>query len=135
MQKKYSNFTVINKKNSGYGDSMNQGLEKAKGEYIGIVESDDFIELNAFEKLYNLAKKTSADIVKANYFYHSKNGDELHKVVKNQKPNIPFTLADDPSILLEEPGIWSAIYRREFLKENNIKFLLNVKRDLLQIVL
>lgn len=120
--KKYSNFTVINKKNSGYGDSMNQGLEKAKGEYIGIVESDDFIELNAFEKLYNLAKKTSADIVKANYFYHSKNGDELHKVVKNQKPNIPLTLADDPSILLEEPGIWSAIYRREFLKENNIKF-------------
>ena len=51
---------------------MNQGLEKAKGEYIGIVESDGFIELNAFEKLYNLAKKTSADIVKANYFYHSK---------------------------------------------------------------
>ena len=49
--KKYSNFIVINKKNSGYGDSMNRGLEKASGEYIGIVESDDFIEFNAFKEL------------------------------------------------------------------------------------
>lgn len=120
--KKYPNFVVINKQNSGYGDSMNRGLEKAKGEYVGIVESDDFIESDAFEKLYNLAKKNQADIVKANYFYHSKDGDELHKVVKSQRLNTPQNLADDPSILLEEPGIWSAIYRREFLKESNIKF-------------
>lgn len=120
--KKYPNFAVINKKNSGYGDSMNRGLEKATGEYIGIVESDDFIELNAFKELYNLAKKTSADIVKANYFYHTDAGDEIHKVIKNQKLNAPLLLADDSSILLEEPGIWSAIYRRDFLNKNNIRF-------------
>ena len=76
--KKYSNFVVINKQNSGYGDSMNKGLEKATGEYIGIVESDDFIESDAFKKLYELAHKTKADIVKTNYFYHSKDGDVLH---------------------------------------------------------
>ena len=120
--KEYSNFVVINKKNSGYGDSMNRGLGKAKGEYISIVESDDFIEPGAFEELYDLAKKNQADIVKANYYHHSKGSDELHKVVKNQKLNTPLTLADDTSILLEEPGIWSAIYRREFLEENKIKF-------------
>ena len=56
------NIIVINKKNSGYGDSMNCGLRKAVGEYIGIVESDDFIDPDAFEKLYSLAKKTDADI-------------------------------------------------------------------------
>lgn len=120
--KKYQNFVVINKKNSGYGDSMNRGLEKATGEYIGIVESDDFIELNAFEELYNIAKKTSADIVKANYFYHTDAGDEIHRVIKSQKLNAPLLLADDSSILLEEPGIWSAIYHRDFLNKNNIRF-------------
>jgi glycosyltransferase involved in cell wall biosynthesis len=45
----------IDKPNSGYGISMNQGLDKAQGEYIGIVESDDFIKPEMFEELYNLA--------------------------------------------------------------------------------
>ena len=39
-----SRIKIINKKNSGYGDSMNLGLDMAKGKYIGIVESDDYIE-------------------------------------------------------------------------------------------
>lgn len=120
--KNNSNIVVINKKNSGYGDSMNRGLEAATGEYIGIVESDDFIDQNGFEKLYELAKKTDADIVKANYYYHSEDKDEIHEVVKNQKTNKATTISDDYNILIEEPGIWSAIYRRDFLNENKIRF-------------
>lgn len=120
--KNHSNIVVINKKNSGYGDSMNRGLEAATGEYIGIVESDDFIDQNGFEKLYELAKKTDADIVKANYYYHSEDKDEIHEVVKNQKTNKATTISDDYNILIEEPGIWSAIYRRDFLNENKIRF-------------
>lgn len=120
--KNNSNIIVINKKNSGYGDSMNRGLETATGEYIGIVESDDFIDAEAFEKLYELAKKTDADIVKANYYYHSEKGDELHEVVREQKLRKAMTISDDYKILLEEPGIWSAIYRREFLNEKKIRF-------------
>ena len=120
--KNHSNIVVINKKNSGYGDSMNRGLEAATGEYIGIVESDDFIDQNGFEKLYELAKKTDADIVKANYYYHSEDKDEIHEVVKNQKTNKTTTISDDYNILIEEPGIWSAIYRRDFLNENKIRF-------------
>ena len=120
--KNNSNIVVINKKNSGYGDSMNRGLEAATGEYIGIVESDDFIDQNGFEKLYELAKKTDADIVKASYYYHSEDKDEIHEVVKNQKTNKATTISDDYNILIEEPGIWSAIYRRDFLNENKIRF-------------
>ena len=62
--KKDSRIIVINKKNSGYGDSMNQGLAKATGEYIAIVESDDYIDEDAWENLYKLAKKHNADIVR-----------------------------------------------------------------------
>ena len=120
--KNNSNIVVINKKNSGYGDSMNRGLETATGEYIGIVESDDFIDTEAFEKLYELAKKTDADIVKANYYYHSEKGDELHEVVREQKLRKAMTISEDYKILLEEPGIWSAIYRRDFLNKKKIRF-------------
>ena len=47
---------VISKQNSGYGASMNIGLETAKGEYVGIVESDDYVELNIFQTLYNITE-------------------------------------------------------------------------------
>ena len=120
--KNNSNIVVINKKNSGYGDSMNRGLEAATGEYIGIVESDDYIELDAFEKLYELAKKTEADVVKANYFYHSEKGDEKHEVVREQKLRKPMAISDDYKILIEEPGIWSGLYRRDFLNDKKIRF-------------
>ena len=103
---------------------MNKGLEKATGEYIGIVESDDFIESDAFKKLYELAHKTKADIVKTNYFYHSKDGDVLHEVIKNQKLGTPLSLADDTSILLEEPGSgrrFSAVNFCEKIKSTSVQ--------------
>ena len=84
--KKYASedkrIVIIDKKNSGYGDSMNQGLKKAIGEYVGIVESDDFIDTDAFEKLYNIAKKNDLDVVKAN-FYEYYGEDKKDKATSN----------------------------------------------------
>ena len=62
-----SRIKVIDKQNTGYGHSMNQGLKAATGEYIGIVESDDFVELNMFESLYITAKNNGAEVVKSEY--------------------------------------------------------------------
>ena len=45
-------FKVIDKPNSGYGASMNQGLKAATGEYIAILESDDFFQPTALQDLY-----------------------------------------------------------------------------------
>ena len=61
---------IIDKKNTGYGSSMNQGLDLACGEYIGIVEPDDFVKKTMFEDLYNLAIKNDAQMVKSDYFYY-----------------------------------------------------------------
>jgi len=116
-----SRFVVINKDNSGYGDSMNQGLAKAEGEYIGILESDDFAEPDMFEKLYKLAKKHDADVVRSNYFYHTEQGDAVHESIKNQQA--AASLKKNHDILFEEPAIWSGLYRRGFLQENDIWFL------------
>lgn len=115
---------VISKHNSGYGTSMNIGLETAKGEYVGIVESDDYVELNMFETLYNVAKGNNLDLVRCQYYlYNSKeNSNEawdnswipMGKVYKPLLDQKPFGQA---------PAIWSNLVNRDFLNINNIRFL------------
>lgn len=119
-----SRIKVINKPNSGYGDSMNKGLEFATGEYIGIVESDDFVKDTMFEELCNLAIENDLDIVKSDFYYYTAKNNISRQAGKIKK-NIGkvFSAKDDLSILKLMPTIWSAIYRRTFLEENNIKFL------------
>jgi len=118
---------IVDKKNSGYGDSMNRGLEIATGEYIGIVESDDYIELDMFEKLFNAVKKFDADISKSNFtlFWTSPDfKEEVFEFFKKHecgKPILPHKY--QPFIFRRKPSIWSAIYRRAFLKKNKISFL------------
>jgi glycosyltransferase involved in cell wall biosynthesis len=53
---------VIHKKNGGLSDARNKGIESAKGDFIGFVDGDDFIEPKMYETLYNLNIKHSADI-------------------------------------------------------------------------
>ena len=65
---------VITKENSGYGHSMNIGLSKATGEYLGIVESDDFIEPHMFETLIENALKNNLDISRGSYFEYKTEG-------------------------------------------------------------
>ena len=77
--KKDSRIIAIHKNNGGYGSAMNVGLKNATGEYIGIVEPDDFIDKNMYEDLYNIAMKNSVDIVKSaywEYFDKDKNNNE-----------------------------------------------------------
>lgn len=119
-------IVIINKKNSGYGDSMNRGLEKATGEYVGIVEPDDFVELNTFEKMYGVAKEKNADVVKANFFeYSTKKKDDTYKSNLFLKKDVGevIDLRERRHIFYQQPSIWSAIYKRQFLKKNKIRFL------------
>ena len=51
---------MIDKKNGGYGQSVNMGFDAAQGEYLGIVEADDFAAPEMFEKLYGKAHEKHA---------------------------------------------------------------------------
>lgn len=119
--KKYSQIKVINKDNTGYGDSVNIGISNAKGEYIGIVEPDDYIEKDAFEKLYNLGAANSSDIVRGNFYYYSKQKNEKRDSIK--KDIIVSNLKKESWLFMEPPAIWSAIYKRAFIVDNNITLL------------
>ena len=120
-----SRIKVINKGNSGYGDSMNKGLDNATGEYIGVVESDDFVEPDMYEQLYKIAKKNDCEIVKSDWFqfWTDKNLNRKFGKIPRYKCNKIINTKKDKSLLRFTPSIWSAIYKREFLEINNIRFL------------
>ena len=64
-------IVAIHQKNSGYGRTLNNGIKVAKGEYIGIIESDDWVESDMFEKLYYAATKYDADIARCGFYIYN----------------------------------------------------------------
>lgn len=118
---KDNRIKIINKPNSGYGASMNLGLKNTTGEYIGIVESDDFVKNNMFEDLYKLAVENDADIVKSDYYFYTTSNNQIRRAGKI--PSKITNAAEFPKLLGFQPSIWSSIYKREFLMHNNVNFL------------
>lgn len=121
-------IVVIDKPNGGYGSACNVGLDRATGEYVAIVEPDDYIKRTMYEDLYNLSQKYEVDVVKS-CFYKVLDTKRLKKILKEnwsgrfEIPDTPFTVFEHPEFLFFHPSIWSAIYKREYLKEKNIRFI------------
>lgn len=117
---------VIHKVNTGYGNSMNVGLDAATGEYIGVVETDDYADLDMFEKLYATAKEYDADVVKSNYYTYVSYPEPkstYFEVLKNyDKYNEVFCPLDFQEVYRVRPSIWTGIYRREMLVKNKVRF-------------
>ncbi len=126
---------IIDNVNSGYGVSINKGFAAATGEYLGILESDDFAEPDAYEKLYNAAKANDADMVKGcfNLYWTDPERFEYFDIFENtdiseDRPGrFDYSCAERVIKPLEyerifyvKASIWSAIYRTAFLRENNI---------------
>lgn len=113
---------IIDKKNSGYGDSMNKGIKAATGEYIGIIESDDFVDADMFKSLYTLAKENDCDIVKSDWYNYWTKGSIKEKNGRVKDFNAKVTnVKEHPEILTLQPTLWSAIYKKQLI--SNIKFL------------
>ena len=62
------------KENGGQGSARNLGLDYATGDYISFVDSDDWLDLNALEEMYNLAKETKSDVVICDMIDHYEDG-------------------------------------------------------------
>ena len=119
-------IVIIDKPNSGYGNSVNLGMRRATGKYIGIVETDDFIAPDMFETLYNLSEDGTVDVIKGNFYDYYEHPDRAPDMIENtERRDMPdvaekFTIRQYPQILWGHPSVWSAIYRHEFLLKNNI---------------
>lgn len=115
---------VIHKKNSGYGDSMNVGLEHANGRYIGIVESDDTIKENMYEVLYAKAEENALDFIKSNVLYWWESigmkRNSYNPVMAEWYDKI---LTEDERSLMYRfvMNTWTGIYRKSFLDKYRIR--------------
>ena len=71
-------FVIVRQPNRGLGAAMNAGIRQARGEYIGIVESDDFADPDMFKTLYDTAMGLNADVIKSDcwLYYNGESSDE-----------------------------------------------------------
>lgn len=118
-----SRIRIIDKPNSGYGDSMNRGLEEAAGEYIGIVESDDWADADMFETLYRLAREHDCDMAKSNFYDYLGGSSTRHEIIPPQDADTLLRPLERNAIFTSTCYIWTAIYRRSWLNQQNIRFL------------
>ena len=90
---------------------MNRGLAAATGDYIGIVESDDFIVKDMFASLYNLSFDGTVDVVKGNFWDYYEDGEKLPTATPNRdRANIPdseepFTLKENGQFSWGHPSV------------------------------
>lgn len=115
-------FKVVDKANSGYGNTMNLGLSQAQGEYVGIVESDDFVESDMFSFLYRVAKEKEADVVKSAFWTYTNGHNAFEDVIANDLYDKVLSADMELSIFVGNPSIWSNLYRKNFLLEHDIRF-------------
>lgn len=122
---KDARFIMVDKSNSGYGATMNVGLEKARGKYIAIVESDDYIEPTMMEVLYREAEENRLDLVRCFYTIRNevKGADKVVEYPFAELYDKVFCPLDEQRVFLIAPSIWVGLYNREFLDVNGIRFL------------
>ncbi len=123
--KKDRRIKIISKENSGYGNTMNVGMDAAKGEYVGIVESDDYVLPNMFERLYETAVLYKAQAVKSDYFIFLTKGKRVNAEYQWVCPleyyNRTLNARNCPEIYTFTMMNWTGIYKRDFIIENNIR--------------
>ena len=128
-EKKDKRIKVIASDIKSYGYQMNLGIQAAGGKYIGIVETDDFIDKNMFYCLYALAEKYDVDFVKSGYKQFVTNETrniinyENARVLSDEYINKKFDLYNNTKVrFMDTVHIWSGIYKKDFLVSKNIRF-------------
>ena len=114
---KDTRFKIIHKENGGYGKAMNVGLDIARGEYIGIVESDDYIRPEMYEEQYQIARDNNLDMLKADFLRFIGEGESrefTYRNIANAKRDYNRIIRplDELEIFHSNNVIWSGIYSR-----------------------
>ena len=122
---KDNRIKIITKKNSGYGNTMNVGIKAATGVYLGIVEPDDYVSINMYKELSELADEVGADILKADFYRFVKENERVVRTYNQLTKNADFynrliDPAKEQTVFKFIMNTWSGIYRLSFIKEHGI---------------
>ncbi|WP_145152812.1 glycosyltransferase [Paenibacillus xylanexedens] len=122
-----SRVHVVHSEKKSYGFQMNLGISKAKGEYIGVVETDDYVEPNMYEVLYNQASDSRADYVKgsAERFWAGRSEPMMYtnkirvfsdKEFAENQGVVTINPGVAPELIFMDYYLWTGIYRSDFIK-------------------
>lgn len=124
LKKKNKNLVVIHKKNEGVSIARNEGLKIAKGEYIGFLDSDDWVNEDCYYKMYNKIKE-GYDIVACSTALIYKDHKEIIK------PNISEGYTNRKMMIDAYAVIWNKIYKKELIKDLYFKEKMSYCEDVL----
>ncbi|MDO4182770.1 MAG: glycosyltransferase [Coriobacteriia bacterium] len=122
---------IVDKQNEGYGASCNRGIAESHGDWIAILEPDDWILPTMYEDMLEFASgfEETIDIIKTPYWrYYMPDTKQEQQLPCSYKDLIrpaqqPFVITDAIHLFHHHPSIWSALYRKDFLTEHDIHFL------------
>ena len=111
---KYKNIVYLEKENGGLSSARNYGIPYAKGEYIGFVDSDDYVELTMYEKMYNKAIEEKSDMVECNFIweYPNKKREDIGKIYSDKKE----------AIVEARVVAWNKIIKKDIIEKTKITF-------------
>ena len=113
--KQYSNIKIISQENKGLSEARNTGIKAAQGEYIGFVDSDDWVDLNFYEKLYNSITKNDADIACATI---KRRKNKYRVMYKEEKVYTDLEEKIRICGLLDSSYVWNKLYKAQLIKQN-----------------
>ncbi len=117
---------VLHSEKKSYGYQVNMGLDAARGAYIGIVETDDYISPKMYQCLYRIAERDHLDFVKGDYYrFYGDSENRTFEYTDIAEYDDYFRILNpsvDPMIMRDGRTIytWAGLYRSSFLRNNNI---------------
>ena len=124
-----SRIKLLKSEVKSYGLQANVGIEAANGEYIAVLETDDYVDKNMYENLYMTAKDYNLDFILADYdiLFHDSEGNSKISTIATWKdqPDVygkVLRTEDLKKLLNVNPNIWRGIYSKEFLVKKQINF-------------
>jgi len=113
-----SRIKIFNKENGGLASARNYGITKSCGEYLFFVDSDDYLDLNCLEEMYNKALEEKVDLVICDYYKAYEDGKlEAMKMIPHYEKD------NNKASVISMPGAVCKLVKTEIVKENDIKFL------------
>ncbi len=112
-------ISVIHQKNSGPAIARNTGIDKAKGEYLCFIDSDDWVADNFLTRLDEELNKNDLDILIFNAHMILENGKIIGNLFNSEEK---FRFVDNRILITDQPTVWNKIYKKSLFTETGVRF-------------